>query len=84
MREGDKREGLFERSGIGFSTVEARGRLFYVLLFGWILFGHIMMSPSPISRLFWSDKVWSYSWRAYVPTERDAMMKGGDAGIYPC
>ena len=75
VREGDKREGLFGRSGIGFSTVEARRRLFYVLLFGWILFGHIMMSPSPTSRLFWSDKVWSYSWRAYVPTGREAMMK---------
>lgn len=75
VREGDKREGLFGRSGIGFSTVDGRVRLFYVLLSGWVLFGHIMMSPSPISRLFWSDKVWSYSWRAYVPTEREAMMK---------
>jgi len=34
-----------------------------------------MLSPSPISRLFWTDKVWSYSWQAYVPTQRDAMMK---------
>jgi uncharacterized membrane protein len=51
-------------------------RILYVLLFGWVLFGHIMLSPSPIARLFWSDKVWSYSWRAYVPTERETMMKG--------
>ena len=55
---------------------EARlSKAFYVLLALWILGGHVMMSPSPISRLFWSDKVWSYSWRAYVPTARDAMMK---------
>ena len=46
-----------------------------MLLFGWILVGHVMLSPSPISRLFWSDKVWTYSWQAYVPTERVAMIK---------
>ena len=72
---GDIRKGLFSRLCIVFSTVDARRQLFYVLLTGWILFGHVMLSPSPISRLFWSDKVWSYSWRAYAPTERDAMMK---------
>lgn len=48
---------------------------FYILVGLWIIGGHVMLSPSPVSRLFWSDKVWSYSWRAYVPTERDAMMK---------
>ena len=63
--------------GYGVCTVmEARlSKVFYVLLALWILGGHVMLSPSPISRLFWSDKVWSYSWRAYVPTEREAMMK---------
>lgn len=50
-------------------------KAFYVLLALWILAGHVIPSPSAISRLFWSDKVWSYSWRAYVPTEREAMMK---------
>jgi hypothetical protein len=64
-----------QRWGVALSTVDARGRFFYALLFGWILVGHVMLSPSPISRLFWSDKVWSYSWRAYVPTERDTMMR---------
>lgn len=55
---------------------EARlSKAFYVLLALWIFAGHVMLSPSPISRLFWSDKVWSHSWRAYVPTEREAMMK---------
>lgn len=60
---------------IGFVNNEQRKRFFYALLCIWILIGHIMLSPSPISRLFWSDKVWSISWRAYVPTSRDAMMK---------
>lgn len=35
-----------------------------------LLGGHIVLAPSPIGRLFWSDKVWSYSWRAYWPDER--------------
>ena len=41
----------------------------------WLLIGHWAFASSPISRLFWSDKVWSYSWRSYWPTERTAMMK---------
>jgi len=37
--------------------------------------GHWALAYSPISRLFWSDKVWSYSWQAYIPTKRDSMIK---------
>lgn len=50
-------------------------QLFSVFLFVWLLAGHWAFASSPVSRLFWSDKVWSYSWHAYVPTEREAMMK---------
>lgn len=50
-------------------------RFFYLVLGTWVLAGHMLLSPSPISRLFWSDKVWTYSWRAYVPAKRDAMIK---------
>lgn len=69
-----------DRSYVPESTLpadmEARlSKAFYVLLALWIVSGHVMLSPSPISRLFWSDKVWSYSWHAYVPTEREEMMK---------
>ncbi|WP_375574452.1 DUF2079 domain-containing protein [Paracidovorax oryzae] len=35
-----------------------------------LLAGHVLLAPSPLGRLFWSDKVWSYSWRAYLPDER--------------
>ena len=66
---------LFLRTSSYLHTIEHRRQFFYVLLFGWILVGHVMFSPSPISRLYWSDKVWSYSWQAYVPTERETMMK---------
>jgi hypothetical protein len=67
--------GLFAILGFCVRTPQNQKFFFNVLFLGWILFGHIMLSPSPISRLFWSDKVWSYSWHAYVPTERDALTK---------
>ena len=56
-------------------TVANERRIFSVVLFAWLLVGHWAFASSPISRLFWSDKVWSYSWHAYVPTEREVMMK---------
>lgn len=54
----------------------APDKVFSVLLASWLVAGHWALASSPISRLFWSDKVWSYSWRAYVPDERTAMIKG--------
>jgi uncharacterized membrane protein len=56
-------------------TVANERRIFSVILLAWLLAGHWAFASSPISRLFWSDKVWSYSWHAYVPTEREIMMK---------
>lgn len=50
-------------------------RWFYRLLVTWLIAGHVALAPSPLGRLFWSDKAWSYHWRAYVPTQRDAMIK---------
>ena len=48
---------------------------FEYILVAFLVFGHLYFSSSPISRLFWSDKVWSYSWQAYLPTEREKMIK---------
>jgi uncharacterized membrane protein len=45
-----------------------------ILLIG-LFASHIALSPSPISRLFWNDKIWSYSYKAYITTERDKMIK---------
>lgn len=59
------------------------GRVFYVILLACLLVGHWAFASSPISRLFWSDKVWSYSWRAYVPTERETMMKAAMVAHIP-
>jgi len=69
------RMGVSSRISALIGTGDHSRQLFYMLLFGWIFVGHVMLSPSPISRLFWSDKVWTYSWQAYVPTERVAMIK---------
>ena len=41
----------------------------------WMLLMHILISPSPISRLFWTNKVWNYGFEAYVPTARNKMIK---------
>ena len=71
----ESRPGLLRKVGITFKTIEGRNRIFYVLLFSWILAGHIWYSPSPISRLFWSDQAWAYNWNSYLPTKRDEMMK---------
>jgi hypothetical protein len=56
-------------------TVQNERRIFPLVLFAWLLVGHWAFASSPISRLFWSEKVWSYSWHAYVPTKREIMMK---------
>jgi uncharacterized membrane protein len=48
--------------------------IFCILFFLCILSVHVILSPSPISRLFWSDKVWSHSWQAYLPSTRDEMI----------
>jgi uncharacterized membrane protein len=54
-----------------FATQAPLHSIMLVVLLG----GHWAFASSPISRLFWSDKVWSYSWRAYVPTQREETMK---------
>jgi hypothetical protein len=66
----------FSKWKIAFIWVAVKeGQIFSVALLAWLLAGHWAFASSPISRLFWSEKVWSYSWRAYVPTGREVMMK---------
>ncbi|QWD44515.1 DUF2079 domain-containing protein [Polynucleobacter paneuropaeus] len=40
-----------------------------------ISLGFSLFSSSPIGRLFWSDKVSSYSWKSYIPSMRDELIK---------
>lgn len=39
------------------------------------LLSHILLSPSPLSQMFWRNKVWSDGWQAYIPTKRNKMIK---------
>lgn len=45
------------------------------LLVAGMIAGHILLAPSPIGRLFLLPKVWFYQASAYMPTERDRMIK---------
>lgn len=62
-------------AGAKWPVLVDSGKSFAGILLVWLVAGHWAMASSPISRLFWSDKVWSYSWRAYLPTERTTMIK---------
>mgnify|MGYP000903940584 FL=1 len=46
--------------------------LFTLLVTAVLVAGHVLLSPSPVSRLFWRGDVWSYDLAAYQPTARDA------------
>jgi uncharacterized membrane protein len=63
---------------IGFST-----KWFVPMLVTGLVVAHIALAPSPIGRLFWSDKVWAYSYQAYIPTDRDAMIKQAITNFVP-
>jgi uncharacterized membrane protein len=56
---------------------------FLPIVFTIILVGNIMISPSPISRLFFTNKIWNYSWQAYFATRRDDIIKGKIIDLIP-
>lgn len=56
---------------------------FACFIFLWLICANIFLSFSPISRFFWSEKTWSYSWRAYVPSDRDSMIKNAILDFIP-
>jgi uncharacterized membrane protein len=59
---------MWEKLGLPFQWF----KYFLIIV---LFIAHISLSPSPISRLFWSEKVWSYNYQAYFSTERDNMIK---------
>ncbi|SFD32383.1 Predicted membrane protein [Paracidovorax konjaci] len=71
---------VFQRicSRCGLSSVATVRSLCFVLLVG-----HAMFAPSPLGRLFWSDKVWSYSKQAYWPDARTQRIKSAIAHWIP-
>ena len=40
-----------------------------------LLICHILLSPSPIGRKFYSPNSWSYHYSSYLPSDRDRMIK---------
>ncbi len=59
---------LFEKIGLS-------KRFFYIFLAGIMLLANIMISPSPVSRLFLTNKIWSYGYAAYIPDKRTYMIR---------
>lgn len=51
-------------------------RRFGLLLFAALACGHVLLAPSPVSRLFWTTDNFAFSMEAYEPTARDAGILG--------
>lgn len=49
--------------------------IFNLFLISWLLFFQVLLGVSPISRLFWSDKIWSSSYKAYISSSRDSIIR---------
>ena len=63
------------RAKIIWSKLKFPIRFFTPVVIVILLVSHIILSPSPISRLFWSEKIWSYNFKAYIPNERAQLIK---------
>ena len=53
------------------------------LIISTILTFHVLLSPSPISRLFWSNKIWKYGNSAYIPADRNNIIKNAAKEFIP-
>jgi len=69
----------------GVSRIQSLQRGKYALyLVGIVLISaNILVSPSPVSRLFVTGKVWRYGYEAYALTERDAIIARAIASYVP-
>lgn len=45
------------------------------LLICWLIIFQIIVGISPISRLFWSNKIWSLNYHAYISSTRDSIIR---------
>jgi uncharacterized membrane protein len=72
---------IWRRIGIG--RFRLPDNWFIPILIVGLLSVHVALAPSPIGRLFWSDKVWAYSYKAYIPTDRDSMIKQAITDFIP-
>jgi len=58
-----------------FSTINFTKKIFLPTVLLGVFIAHVVLSPSPVSRLFWIDKIWSYNYKAYFETDRTKMIK---------
>jgi len=58
-----------------FCRNKGHNKIFFVVLILGLTMSNIALSSSPISRLFWSNKIWQYSYNAYLLTDRVSMIK---------
>ena len=75
--------GGLPRAIIFWKRVGLAVKWFTPILISGLIVAHMALSPSPVSRLFWSDKVWSYNYHAYIPTERDRIIKKAISDYIP-
>ena len=59
----------------GRATLEPIKKYLHTTVILIAVISNMMLSPSPISRLFWYKNVPNYSYKAYIPTTRDAKIK---------
>jgi len=76
-------EGGVARAKVIWQRVGFYNKWFVPVLTIGLITAHVALAPSPIGRLFWSDKVWSYSYHAYILTERDVMIKQAITDFVP-
>jgi len=58
-----------------FKVINNNKRLFLGSIILSLLVTNFILSPSPLGRLFWSNKIWFYSLNAYFISERDEIIK---------
>jgi uncharacterized membrane protein len=61
--------------GIKPYSIKSIKTIFSLWLILFLFVGHWAFASSPVSRLFWSNKVWSYSYQAYLPSARNEVIK---------
>lgn len=74
---------FFKHKCLGINKKFRKLDLFIPIAAIFITSSNILFSFSPISRIFLLDKSWSYGYQAYIPTERDRIIKAQITKIIP-
>ena len=65
---------IFNNSKTKLIVTDFKFILIAIVIFSSVLF-NIIISPSPISRLFWTKKIWNLHFSSYIPSLRDLEIK---------